>query len=171
MSDLRRFGGRKPKSPEYRFWHSFVISDKGCWEWIGRSKSGRCKKYGRIKVNKKQVMAHRFSWEMFNKKAIPPGMMVLHKCDNPSCVKPSHLFLGTHQDNMDDMKNKGRSTLGMVGQNRGVNGSSNHKAKLDEEQVRRIRLDERSAALIAREYNVSKSSINNIKAKKVWRHV
>lgn len=78
----------------------------GCWEWIASTNQ----KYGHISVSnvggtKKMRNAHRVSWELYNG-PIPEGLQVLHKCDNRLCVNPDHLFLGTHQDNMNDMKQK-----------------------------------------------------------------
>ena len=74
-----------------------------CWEWYG-SRKGR---YGNLTVKKKNVLAHRFAWEItFG--PIPIGLFVCHHCDNKKCVRPSHLFLGAHEDNMRDMVIKGR---------------------------------------------------------------
>lgn len=77
----------------------------GCWKWLGMINQNR---YG---VSGRGKLAHRASWEMF-KYPIPKGLFVLHKCDNPACVNPDHLFLGTHQDNMRDMVSKGRQAKG-----------------------------------------------------------
>jgi len=76
-----------------------------CWDWLaGKDKDG----YGKIKINGKDLQAHRASWD-FHNGLIPEGMSVLHHCDNPSCVNPSHLFLGTTLDNMRDRDTKGRN--------------------------------------------------------------
>ena len=90
---------------EERFWAKVVKSD-GCWEWTAKhDKNG----YGRFSPNGQysQVPAHRFSWELHNG-PVPEGMLVCHRCDNPECTNPNHLFLGTPQDNMDDKVRKGR---------------------------------------------------------------
>lgn len=75
-----------------------------CWEW---KKAKTAHGYGAISVAGNQCAVHRVSFELFNGK-IPEGIFVLHSCDNPSCWNPTHLFLGTQQDNMNDMKRKGR---------------------------------------------------------------
>ena len=96
-------------NPVVRFKRRYrVDSSTGCWNWVGyKDKDG----YGSINDwkdgMKTDTRAHRFSWELYNGD-IPKGILVLHKCDNPRCVNPKHLFLGTQQDNMDDMRLKGR---------------------------------------------------------------
>ena len=85
-----------------RFDRSYRITDSGCWEWVGpRQPNG----YGVIAEG---LSTHRFSYERF-KGAIPLGMCVLHSCDNKICVNPEHLFLGTNNDNTQDMMAKGRN--------------------------------------------------------------
>jgi hypothetical protein len=88
-----------------RFWAK-VYKTEGCWFWIaGKNQHG----YGKISRTRKAgpERAHRISWEL-NYGPIPDGLCVLHKCDNPPCVRPEHLFLGTKRDNHDDMVKKGR---------------------------------------------------------------
>lgn len=85
-----------------RFWNKVEKSD-GCWNWIGSKRVG----YGAFKINGKVTGAHRYSFELKNGK-IPDGMIICHSCDNPSCVNPDHLFLGSHRDNTIDAFNKGR---------------------------------------------------------------
>jgi hypothetical protein len=79
-----------------------------CILWSGRIGNHR---YGVVDVGGRSVLAHRQAWEDANG-PIPVGLFVLHRCDNPPCVNPEHLFLGTHQDNMADMKAKGRGANG-----------------------------------------------------------
>lgn len=96
-----------------RFWCKVSKGD-GCWEWIAcRTLDG----YGRIAVNGKVLRAHRVSWEL-HFGPIPAGLDVLHECDNPPCVNPSHLFLGTDIDNAADKAAKGRAPR-LVGESSG----------------------------------------------------
>lgn len=169
--DLRKLGGRIPKSPVYRFNNSFVKDEiTGCWNWLGKTRSGKCKLYGRIKVNKKSMPAHRFSWELHNEKKVPDGMIVMHKCDNPECVNPDHLCIGTTQDNSDDKVRKNRQAKGLSFVNRkAANGSRHGLAKLTENQAKEIFNDTNSQRKIAERYGVSQTVIHNIKSMKTWK--
>lgn len=96
-----------------RFWR-FVRKTDGCWWWTG---SANARGYGSIRpatgssVRGKAKMAHRLAWELANG-PIPEGHYICHRCDNPSCVNPAHLFVGTPSDNMRDCVAKGRSSIG-----------------------------------------------------------
>lgn len=81
-----------------------TITESGCWIWMGRVKENG---YGILSFKNKVHHAHRFSYEAYIG-AVPDGLCVLHKCDVRCCVNPDHLFVGTHQDNMDDMVSKKR---------------------------------------------------------------
>jgi hypothetical protein len=116
--------------------------------------------YVRIKVNYKTVSAHRYSYSSFVGE-IPEGMLVLHTCDNPPCVNPEHLFLGTQQDNMNDKVAKGRQSQ----------GETHHKSKLTKQQVLAIRRDNRSQRAIAHEYGIDQAAVQRIKNRKVWKSV
>ena len=96
-----------------RFW-SYVTKTDDCWPWTGSIHNTG---YGRMKAKHKQVFVHRVSWEMSNG-PIPNGMFVLHRCDNPPCVRPDHLFLGTKGDNNRDRVAKGRSAGGQLKSNK-----------------------------------------------------
>jgi hypothetical protein len=170
--NLKKLGGCKPKPAPYRFAKSYIKDDvSGCWIWQGKSRSGNCRLYGRITVDGKIVPAHRYSWELHNQKKIPKGVFVLHKCDNPECVNPDHLFLGTHKDNMDDKVRKGRQASGESLSHPRAKGSRNGLSKLTEKQAIEIFNDPRSQRLLAKKYGVSQTVIHNIKSKKTWRHI
>lgn len=100
--EWKKFSKSKP-TPIERFW-KYVKKTNTCWNWTGGFlQSG----YGIFTINNKIVRAHRFSYEL-HKNKIPVNLNVCHSCDNPKCVNPSHLWLGTHKENMDDMMRKGR---------------------------------------------------------------
>lgn len=144
------------------FWRQ-VVKTESCWVWTGnKNKTG----YGQYKMPGHSYRTHRASWQMaFG--PIPKGMQVLHHCDNPSCVNPDHLFLGTHKDNMADCAAKGRIVLpNQVGENH-----SGHK--LTEEEVRQIKglLNQCSHAQISKMYGISRSVVTRIALKQLWAHV
>jgi hypothetical protein len=124
-----------------------------CWPWTAAKSVG----YGSFDVDGRRRGAHRLSWEMANG-PIPYGMLVCHRCDNPSCVNPDHLFLGTYAENMADMIAKGRD------RKRPLVGAEN--PILTDEQVRdvhrRVLAGEDTRAL-ASEFGVSRGHIYNIK--------
>ena len=145
-----------------RFWEK-VNKDtpNGCWEWTGsRMRFG----HGQIHIDGKSVLVHRFAWELENG-PIPTGMEVCHHCDQPSCVRVSHLFLGTQADNMTDMVNKGRQER----------GDTHHYAKLSETEVIEIRRRYAQGAVcqkeLASEYGTSVSNISTIVRRRNWQHV
>jgi hypothetical protein len=96
--------GQRLKTTEQQILHNVKKTDSGCWV---RTSSLMPKGYSTIKLNGKTRYAHRISYEHFVG-PIPDGMCICHSCDNPSCVNPQHLFLGTQKDNLADMTNKGR---------------------------------------------------------------
>jgi hypothetical protein len=94
------------KTPEERFF-SYILKgndSNSCWTWTGlKNKAG----YGRLRMEYSDKTAHRYSWELHNGK-IPKGKIICHKCDNPTCVNPNHLYAGTHKDNAQDRENRNR---------------------------------------------------------------
>jgi hypothetical protein len=132
---------------EKRFWKK-VDKTGQCWLWLGYKKETG---YGRIRINNKLLRVHRVAWELTNGQ-IPKGLQVLHQCDTRNCVNPLHLFLGTHQDNMDDKLSKQRQ----------VKGSACSLSKLDEEKVAAIKqLKQNGLTLrkIAETYKVNHKTI------------
>lgn len=145
-----------------RFHEKWTLSSNGCWEWTGATMGYG---YGFIKIPKtrKQIGAHRLSY-LIHYGELPIGYSVCHVCDNPLCVKPSHLFLGKAKDNLSDMKTKDRH----------LKGSKNAQSKLTESQVRHIfTLHDQglSQGKIAKSYGVSQSTVHKILNGQRWEHV
>lgn len=181
--EARRPHGFPPAPIGERFW-SKVEKGRGCWLWKADvSTSG----YGRFWItgpNARQVQAHRFAYEDVVG-PIPEGMWVLHTCDNPPCVRPDHLFLGTQQDNTDDMVAKGRQAQGDRHGSRlhperlargprwgggRLFGERNPSAKLTQAQVDAIRQSNASSRDLAAQYGVGKRAIEKIRSGKRWPH-
>jgi hypothetical protein len=153
--------GRPPVPIERRFWQKvWVPSAKACWPWQGaKDRQG----YGFIKrKDGVQYRAHRLSYEMYQG-PIPPGGLVCHHCDNPSCVNPNHLFVGTPVDNARDMVRKNRHCR--------LCGEKNPMAKLTDAQVIQIRRDKRSHINIAKDFAISVYQIKSIRSGRCWKHL
>lgn len=141
--------------------------ETGCWEWQRtKDKHG----YGGLRANNRWVKAYRFSYER-SIGPIPKGMSVLHSCDNPPCVNPDHLFLGTQADNLRDMRRKGRHVSGFSK----CIGTRNRSSKLTEEDVREIRRLYRENGMtqrqLATQFGVTKTPITLILNGSTWKHV
>lgn len=138
-----------------------------CWIWTrAKAVSGGYGIFG--PALKRVYRAHRFSWTITHG-PIPPRLWVCHACDNPPCVRPSHLFVGTNQENMRDCADKGRTYVPTE-----QRGAAHHSAKLTDDQVREIRHrhtnGERQADL-AREYRLSDNSVSRLLHRLSWKHV
>ena len=162
----------KPKQSYLdRFW-TFVDKDapNGCWLWTGcKCPNG----YGGFSLRNKMVKVHRISWFIHNGD-IPDiedsdyrGTCVLHKCDNPACVNPDHLFLGTHKDNMRDMLDKCRANK--------EKGEDRHSAKLTESQVLFMRAwhsyGDTTYKEIADFYGINQSTASRVINRLAWKHI
>jgi hypothetical protein len=156
---VQTFTGNQPQTKycEYhtfteRFWNNVSVkSDKECWEWQGTKTAAG---YGVIWYDNKLQYSHRIALEL-NNKAIPNRWHACHTCDNPSCVNPNHLYVGTPQDNMNDKVSKGRHIF----------GEKHPNAKLTDKEVNEIRVlfeDGMWQTDLAKVFNVDPSHISRI---------
>lgn len=142
------------------FYRSFRLTDSGCWEWTG----GKVKGYGRLGFEGSELRAHRLSWAI-HKGRVPTGVSVLHVCDNPPCVNPEHLFLGTQTDNVADREAKGR---GRWARGQGASGT-----KLSDDEVKEIRKLHGSTTqrAVGARFKVHHSTIGQIWRRTTWKHL
>lgn len=157
---IRKFkhGHRKNDSLWIRFINKIEIDQiNGCWIWIGaRQRFG----YGTIGLGKQYLKAHRLSYEKFVG-PIPKsleskhGMCVCHRCDNPSCVNPDHLFIGTQKNNMQDMHYKNRN--------------GNLKLTINQKKaIKKLLKEGENTAILAKNYNVNRCTINRIRNNSIY---
>lgn len=151
------------------FWRKIDKSsgELGCWPWQG-ARTGN--DYGYIRLNGIRFAAHRLAYALTNG-AIPKDLFVCHRCDNPRCCNPAHLFLGSASDNTRDSVAKGR--WHMPAKKRV--GSKHGRAKIDERQAIEIRRAYTTGSVsqeqLASRYHISERSIYGIIARKTWKHV
>jgi len=158
----------------YKFQVKISVSlSTGCWNWIGQKSEhgyGIISKSSHIRAGVK-TYAHQLSWLIYNGE-IPSGMFICHHCDNPACVNPNHLFLGTPQDNVDDKMRKGRHrTRVFYGKEHPQHGTNSPYNKLTENDVREIRklyVEGETLRSIASKFNVVHGVINNIIQGRKW---
>lgn len=143
------------------FLSKYIVANSGCWEWQGATNPDG---YGRARWPKKAESAHRISYEIFNG-TFDKTKHVCHKCDNPKCINPEHLWLGDYKSNNKDKKDKGRA----VGH--AMPGTQHPKHKLNDNQVLEIFYGSKSHHYLAGLYNVSPTLVYKIKAKKCWKHL
>lgn len=173
--NMNKIRGQIVLDPKERIQNLSVVNKHtGCWEWIGSVKGkSKLRQYGSLIVgsrtdgSRRTISAHRYSYSIF-KGDIPKGLFVCHKCDNPRCVNPEHLFLGTRQDNVDDREDKGR--------NNHVVGEEVPTSKLTESQVMEIRSKYQKGGYthrqLANEYGLKNhTSIGDILRGKIWKHL
>ncbi|HLI51916.1 MAG TPA: HNH endonuclease [Thermomicrobiaceae bacterium] len=169
------YAARK-RPAETRFWEN-VDKSGDCWIWIARQER---RGYGRffVSTDRPKVASHRYSYELAHG-PIPPGMMVCHRCDNPSCVNPAHLFLGTASDNVRDMIDKNRHAHGESHYSRNqpaalARGERIAKSKLTPAAVRDIRRSAANGATqteLARRYGVTRRTIQMVVERLSWQHI
>lgn len=153
-----RYGGA---TDEERFWSKVQRGDDdACWEWHGcRAPNG----YGQCRFRGRNTFAHRVAYLLAT--GVAPGKgYVLHSCDNRTCVNPSHLRLGTHEDNMADMTSRRRQ----------ASGTRHGQARLNRGGVIMMRLAVANGAThqaVGRAFGVTKSTVGHIVRRKIWRHV
>ena len=139
------------------FWTRVDMSagPDGCWPWLGtRKEDGR----GRLIIGGKFVYAYRYAWELTNGAEIPAGLLACHRCDNPGCVNPRHIFIGTHRDNNRDAASKGRTRN--LPAPRGEIHWNAHNTDEQVEQARRLYATGMRQAAIAEFYGVSQSTVS-----------
>lgn len=151
-----------------RFWSKVEVGEADeCWPWLAACKRDG---YGLFRVASDESMwnAHRVAWTLTHGE-IQGGLFVLHRCDNPPCVNPAHLFLGTHADNMADKVAKGRSSFPQPKKQ----GEGHPLAKLTEGDVAAIRatpMIRGSGRALARRFGVAPSTITLIRQGRIWSH-
>lgn len=159
-----------------RFWAKVQKSDEGCWLWMASKDQ---KGYGVFWIGDRFLKAQRASF-LINKGYVPPSnLFICHKCDNPGCVRPDHLFVGSNQDNMLDMTRKGRSRAGEKHPSKYKpesvpKGEQHYAAVLNEDIVREIRWFCKqgiSHQNISELYGVCREAITRVANRKTWKHV
>lgn len=157
-----------------RFWTK-TRAEGGCLVWTGATSN----RYGRVGVNRRSVPAHRVAWAL-TRGPVPEGLHVLHRCDNPPCVRPDHLFLGTPTDNMRDAARKGRLLTGDLNPSRRLRervarGEGHTAAKLTEADVVAMRRRYAAGGVryqdVANEYGVSKRTAYDAIVGLTWKHL
>lgn len=157
-----------------RFFSKVERKDTGCWEWTAGVLLPPNEPYGRIKVDGKTKRAHRVSWALIYGE-IPEDVWVLHKCDNPRCVSPFHLFTGTPKDNTQDCIRKGRFPDRTGTHPKTGIGEDHYCSKLTDGNVAKIRATydkfTNGFQALAERYGVTKQAIRKVVLRHSWQHL
>lgn len=147
--------GKKLIGYQIRFFENVRVA-KNCWIWKGATSKG----YAILGIGGRMEKASRVSW-FIHFGAIPEAQLICHRCDNPKCVNPFHLFLGTHKDNTQDAITKQRMLV----------GEKNGQHKLTSKDVRYIRSSDKSATQLAKRFGVHIPCITRIIKRQRWKHL
>ena len=145
-----------------RFWRHVDKSSPPCWQW---TKSTRAAGYGRIKIKGRWLSTHRVAYTL-TKGCIPVGLLVMHTCDNPACVNPSHLRVGTHSDNLSDMHKKNRHP-----RPRGERHGRHILKESDALEILHLYNNGTNRNDIASKFGVCRGTANSIGRRITWRHL
>jgi hypothetical protein len=161
--DKWKTGRPRKESLEERLWNHVDRSGgpDACWPFVGWKVNG----YGKIGMGEKVLGAHRVAYQVTNG-TIPEGQCVCHRCDNPACCNPAHLFLGTIADNVEDCVSKGRRHYAL--------GIDNHRKKLNPDsvrEIRRLRAEGKTLQSLANAYGVSTTAITLVCNRRNWAYI
>lgn len=165
MTRARHLSVEDAQQARSDFSKQFVVSGSGCWEWSGSTHDFG---YGLLRVaGLPGFRAHRLSW-LLHKGELGPDEYVLHRCDNPPCVNPDHLFKGSRADNASDKTRKGRAR---GGSSKGVKNPSAKLSPDDVREIRRLAANGVSCRSLGARYGVTGTAINWVVIRKNWRHI
>lgn len=161
---LKKNNIKHGENSSYAFWNKIkVLGNNDCWEWRAFKDKDGYGQYSSWKDGDEQRV-HRIMW-ILKFGSIPKGALVCHKCDNPSCCNPNHLFLGTHRNNVEDKVSKNRQAKGM----------SHGRSKLTEEDIVKIRSRYigkwGQITKLAKEYKVGYATMYSIIHNETWKHI